>query len=258
MKYFALTRYIAVILPLQIFALFCIVWLWPEEILPLIGCLFNIQGLHFLVNFTNPFYGGELLSQSWFVTVIVLCYALLPTILAYKRRSGLSTKKILILWMVSLALTYIGLHIGYLCLFVSGFYLASEYTDLQLKPYKTFLMFVSAILLRIVCRFWFDDTVFYNNIVSFISNSTLAFSIIYFTKYHDTINLSKLNLCSFIDKYSYYIYIVHYYMLPYTYQRYDLFVATALFYLGTVILAVSLKWCHDGVSSFLLSKVSKA
>lgn len=258
LRNFATTRYFAVILPLQIFALFCVFLSWPDEIRPLLGCLFNIQGLHFLVNFSNPFYGGVYLSQSWFVTVIMLCYALLPSILTYKRRIGLSTKTILALWIVSFALAFLGMHLGYLCLFVSGFYLASDYTDLQLKPYKTIMLFVSAILLRVVCRYWFDDTVFYNDIVSSISNSTIAFSIIYITKYFDTIDLSKLRLFSFIDKYSYYIYIVHYCLLPFTYQRYGIFVSTVIFYLGTAVLAVSLKWCHDRVCLFLMSKISKA
>jgi hypothetical protein len=160
----------------------------------------------------------EGLVNTWFVTVIFLCYLLLLVVRKIDAQRVLKHWKIVVALaiLVQAALAYSGVQIGYLLEFFVGFYLAKT-TWLNKKCYGgvTFL-FILSFALRMVLRHYWDGTVAYDDIIASMSCNLTA---IWFVMTLMMWNLRKEELFKFLvdtkawrvlDISSYPLYLTHY------------------------------------------------
>lgn len=241
-------RYLKVSLPVQIFALILLAYFGIDEIRHTFIILLNLQGIGFLVD-TYLFDVGSNLSQTWFITVILICYSITPWLgnLIYNRR--LDHFSIIIIWLFTLILPYVGLHIENISLYITSFYFAATNKLIRFKMSILCVIMIIAAVLRIAGRYFFDGTILYNSTICTISMTLIAVSIMLLIRElslrKDNFNCkAKWELYKYVEKYSFYIYITHYCLIPITYQKYGITLATIQFTLYVIFLSFVLERLH--------------
>lgn len=190
----------------------------------LVYMLFNLQGISFLFSSINisaiPGFG-----HTWFLTVILICYLLLILVkkienkFSYKYTLKRVVNLISIFIIVDLLFVSFGVQLGYFLVFFIGY----VFGKLELKVtnkmcfFSTICMILS-LLIRLLGRRTFDDTIFYNNIIVIYTQTVLALWIFISIKWvvnkSKQLNvLSKSTITKIFESYSFYIYLTHYMFL---------------------------------------------
>ena len=254
---FFIKRILKVSLPVQVFSVILLILGLNTPKQTLIYLL-NMQGIGFLVNVPKSFECGHYLSQTWFVTVILLCYISLPLIYKVSRQGKMNVPKIILIFGVSCLTPYIGIYVGLLFLFFLSYYVGHH----ELLKRYSFTMILSSLILavsiRLVGRIFFDNTILYNDILSMISSFVLAVSIMLLIreisfKFPNVNRVCNSGIYKFIERYSYYIYITHYCLLPFTYHKFGVVSATLLFIVCVISLSIALKILHDVCEKSIVS-----
>lgn len=245
---FYLARLLKVSLPIQIYAIALLIVLGFSELKHTTVTLVNLQGLNSIYPVGELFDAGPNLSHTWFVTIIIVCYLLLPPL--SRIVEGITTKHIILMWICVLVLPFLGITLQYIALFVTSYFVAYKKS---LKDYNIWLPLIAIVLalaFRIAGHRYFDDTVLYTDIIVTISHFIMAAAIMLLIKkwslrYHEAAEKVVSNRTfKFLEKYSFYIYITHYCLIIPIYHQYGIGVATLLFLAGTFVLTLLLGRVH--------------
>jgi peptidoglycan/LPS O-acetylase OafA/YrhL len=176
--------------------------------------MFNMQGLNHILKWIPLGIG------PWFFTVIELCYFFF---LAYdsikiKNISKYSVVFLLCFFMFVTILQFFGINLGGIFIFFLGCFLCrrKEYFDKLTNKWAIAPIIGSiSVIMRLVGKVYFDNTTFYDNVLSSVTHSMLALSIFIFLKYCDNrFNKAVCSIASFpvikwLDKISVYVYLTH-------------------------------------------------
>lgn len=180
--------------------------------------IFNLQGMGWIQDFVVIPSIGDI-GILWFLTVIYICYLFVPAINFYFERIDRSIWFKGLLIGIIFLLNYAGLHLGYILTFLIGYWAGKKGIYIRVK--KHLIIFLISTLIcqffRLLMRKYFDDTIFYNYIVVYISHTSLACfflavidNIVYLFRKTDRFLKSYQSLIRKLDNLSMYIYIVHY------------------------------------------------
>lgn len=221
--------------------------------------LVNIQGLAFFLPGKWIFFREQsILAPLWFVTVIMLCYCLVP--LLQKIRNRLPPFRMCMVLMAVLAAAcygigvFTGIMLYYFLTFAAG-YCMGWYGEAQcIKPIPfsgytvcTMLLQILRLWLRAVC----DGTAYYQ---AFVGMSHMALGIWIFGMFfllgrflpELMQRLAQSRLVTVLDGISLYVYMTHSVFIvsalsPYKYTE-NLLISTVLFFLLSFASAIVLRW----------------
>lgn len=259
-KSFYLKRYLKICLPVQLWiVIIFVVWHEMGDVRSFIIYFMNLSGLSWIKKDLLPPYGGNgmgsLLGHTWFVTIIVLCYLLIPLI--QKICSRLKKENILcgllLLWFVTIMAAFNGIQIYYFALFLSAYFAA--FYNIRLKEpgggIKQALYSVVLFLIlagRIPLHQNIRLATFYDNVYVHMSQSLFAIWIMIticalyksLKKYMDSLSKTCFYRC--LEKLSYFIYIVQGSLRVIVYDRYTIWQASVIFITATIGAAMVIYW----------------
>ncbi|MBQ8894620.1 MAG: acyltransferase [Clostridia bacterium] len=193
--------------------------------------LLDLQGLNYTYWKFEYFGAVEGCGHLWFVTTIMLCYALTP--LMQRIKSKASSKISFTIWSVvlfglQLIFIYLGFQLSYVFTFFLGFLLAGKEWRKGNKHYLYITMLMAAFMgIRLVARRFVDGTDFYDRFWALVSATAIAawlfYTVYYFkNKIGRVFELLNCRVVHFIEKISYCFYITHYIFLwgPYSVFHY--------------------------------------
>lgn len=199
----------------------------PIDVFELLNYIFCLQGLNFICSFL-PFSEISLLGHLWFVTIILICY-LLTIIIKHIEKRNNSSEVIIISIMIVVSIydfvfTIFNLpriYMGYFITYFIGYYVA-RYKHSQ--KHNTFIifgvfLFLLSIMGRLGCKHFFDAS--NQNLyiaTTYITRPMLAISVYFIVDYlTNKINLlnslAKTKFWQVLDKYSFFVYLIHYFFL---------------------------------------------
>lgn len=212
-KSFYKKRFFKIIIPMYIFML-------PLFIIQIINMKFEIKYfIIYLFNLQGILGGIEGARHLWFLTAIVFCYLLLPIlqVIKNKKNNKINNFFIIFLGIISIVVCYINRTIGMqmICLFtfaIGYFYFGELYLKKNIHMIKLIGIFLIDIIFRLAMKMCLDETVTYDLIIVGITQIIASVSIMLFVR-----NINKRTiagkLLNVFDKYSFYIYITHYFFI---------------------------------------------
>ena len=259
-KSFYFSRYLRVALPSQIWSLVILTITCTWSAVNILFIL-NLQGIGWIFDKFEGVISNEYISHTWFVTVILLNYLLLP-VLSVVVNNRLRNILIVILVVITVLMNYVGVHLFYITLFVCVFYIARDWAFEKNRMWHSFLVMSISVVIRLMARKYCDGTILYNNIIVPFTQSLIAISIMMIINYlccnHEKIQLivKKSRCINYIDKHSYSIYLVHYCLIPIAFNasKSSMIVKTIIFLTGTVVISYIL----DSCTRFLANTIKKA
>ena len=240
---------------------------WITEI----SYIFNLQGILFINWDFFRNYVTEItnLGPLWFMTIIMICYLMLPLIQNFKNRhTDKKNKKFIYLaWIIALFLISLFLQLTtktvtfYFIVFLVGYLLSdlkideSEFSRIKTMIY--ILIVPIMVALRVVLRYFIDGTVVYTSLIN-IFHSIMGISLMClglelykcFTGIFDKVGHSKIFV--FLDGASVYIYLVHGIFcmgVMNVYDRFSITIATVVFAVVTLICAKVLWIITDTINA---------
>ena len=169
------------------------------------------------------------LAQTWFLTPLLICYALL---LIYKRfvEWRCNHNSILVYAGVAIFLCCLdicllllwGLQIGYIFIFFLGYFVGKRMDEWNKKSNcnksETILtiVMVFAVIVRLLCREYADDSVLYEQFVAIFSHAVIAVWFVQTIQYIEQKRprlietVASYRIIIWLDKNSFYIYLTHY------------------------------------------------
>lgn len=191
-----------------------------ENLWGLLFCLFDLQGLPFLVKGTDSYLLSGL-NHLWFLTALMLCYLLTPAVKKIKREM---TKKDFVLFCIVgtlgiVLLAYAGIYVEYIFIYFLGYFLAKLWKQHTNRQYFLLtIIFIIAMIIRLAGRYFWDGTIAYDVIIAGLTDNVLAIWIFGTVKWLGTKTefigeLANNRVIRYFEGLSYYIYIVHYYFL---------------------------------------------
>lgn len=207
--------------------------------------------------------GGGMMAHTWFVTIILICYCMVPFL---KKIPNVKKNCVHIitfaLLSIAVLLSLLSLNIFYFIAFILSYYYAgSQYDVKRHKIVMIIAIMCVSILVRLSGKMLFDNSYFYSITIVNITQTILAFLFFILTK--EVTESSQLmkkfgesQIVGWLDKNSYYIYIVHYGIIPFIYTNFSLPLASILFCLGTLLLAIVLSGIDKGIL-YLVSRLRR-
>ena len=159
-------------------------------------------------------------EQTWFITPLLLCYAITPLLDRYitLQRTKMQITILVIaavgtklLWAIPespVCGTLLSLVSVYVIAFVVGRFF-DKLTFTKVKALVTFVVMCIAFGMRLAARHFFDGTVFYDRIACGYTQDLAAFCIFYLFAVLFQ-NIQPLKWVSFIGEISFEVYLVHY------------------------------------------------
>lgn len=259
-------RWVKVCFPVLVWDAVLFLLHWESDVRSFFTYACSIQGLSWISDFLDFYEVNRGLGHTWFLTVILLCYFLVPALQSAEKRgffarSGIAWN-LLILWAFAalLPLAHVQGSV-YVAVFITGYL----FRCCRLKQRITgkALLFGAVLfglsgLTRLALRHYFDGTVFYEDIAVRVTMAYMACYIVAFClKAADAFPKQAAKLCSgkafrWLEDNSFYIYIVHMKFLNWEiYGNCNLAVSTVLFIVWNVVMAMALKWGSDLLWKFI-------
>ena len=224
----------------------------------LINNLFDVKYIYIhLFNLQYFFEGIMGGTHLWFLTVIVICYIFT----LYKEKILKYIKKTFYLFsyiLISCIAAYVNYKICNLMFMILVYFLGMYYRNIEKNKHyninKTILIVISAIILKLLIRCYYDGTPFYDCIVYSVVHFMLAYA--FFTTIKFIISNSKFKsncIVDFFDGISYYIYIVHYMLIVGPVSL----IGTTGIYLVDVILVIVISLIMGVILKFICTKIVK-
>lgn len=236
----------------------------------------NLQGLLFINRkwFSQFFSAIPNLAPLWFITVIMLCYSMVP--LFQKIRDRIKPDKkiktylgiLLPLYLIALVVELTtGTNFFYILVFWTGYIIADiDYDKLAFSTRNSVIwsvLAISMLALRVVLKVKFGGADWYASAVS-VEHTALGLSIMLlimemgkkFPAIYERIGHFKA--VAFLDDMSFYIYLVHgIFCMGVTniYSYFRLIPATILFVLATLIYAGIVRYFTQNIDIKLLSRI---
>ena len=252
LRSFFVGRIIRVALPCQIWAIVLfVVTLFAYPLNTLVTVL-NMQGLGWILPKVGLLEGSPWLSHTWFVTIILLCYCLVPWLRNHYQIFSLLSLGVL--YLICIGLLFIEINLTYFVLFMISYILGAIKFDVSKISNLICVMLISiSLAIRLLGHHYFDSTVLYNGVIVITTHHLIAASIIVIianiVKKRTLVKkIVDSKITTFVDKHSYSIYIVHYAVIEVIYSNTNIVVASVLFIFSTIILAVIL----DGIGNYCM------
>lgn len=266
-------RYLAVMFPATILILavllagFCVGHRYNA--ITVVTYLLNLQGLEFFVpGFHNYFAAITVLGPLWFITVIMLCYCMIPVLQKYREKMlawKYSTLAMICAVPVGYGLMMLtGFNPMYFLTFAIGYFLAAKgtFAPVRMRWFLTFsAVMLFAQIFRLILRALCDGTSVYQNYTQ-VSHLVLGVWILYFFFAFEqmfpkiTQALAEHKLVVAGNDISFYVYLVHYSFCKGALNFYELIdnllLSTAAFAVATIISALILK----KITVFLQAKLT--
>ena len=264
-KRFFIKRIVSVSCPAVLVSVFTMIALLiagvSVSIPTVIAYLFDLEGLLFLNwSFVSRFFNQiDSLGPLWFTTIIMLCYLLIPLLqMVYKR---LVLKKIGIFIFVAVGILICVLvkpyfELSYFLFYIIG-YIAGKnelMKKINLKWLAIYSLIVcAAIIIRLILHNFFDDTELYTTYAG-LSHFVLG---IWFVVLYSWLNnrfsimfkkISERKVTKTLDKYSYYIFLVHGVFCMGAFNLFELMplhFAVLLFLVATVSFAIIIRFLSN-------------
>ena len=191
------------------------------SILDVIMHFLNLQGINNIF-LQIKYYPFSSCSITWFMTIIMFCYFLVPFLQHTRDNKKLERGgKISVIGIVLVVLlTFANIRIHYLWVFIVGYLLSYHYKQIG-KKHVFISLLVTALLwgVRIFSRGFIDGTILYDEIIAVFSGDMLAILLLICMKYFGGYSqrffeiierVSKNKIINWLDKMSLYIYLTHY------------------------------------------------
>ena len=236
----------------------------------ILAYLLNLQGLGFLYGKFYRFFSEILvLGPLWFVTIISLCYCLVPFLQKYRERFR-AWKYSFACILCTVPICYFlavssGFNVVHLLTFAIGYYLSAKNT-LQPTRLSRFALYSGVMLafqiLRLVLMAVCDGTAIYHNYATY-SHMVLDIWILYFffafEQYFPAVTdwLANSRPITVGSDLSLYVYMTHFCFCRGPLNCFlltnNLFLASVAFLMATLIAALLLKKATEIVQTFLTS-----
>ena len=258
-KKYVIGRYVRVALPSQIWAIIIFTITLGSYAVNTLMVVLNIQGLSWIIQYPDIPNGGPYLSHSWFVTVILICYVLVPVLNGCNHR--ITWRHIAFLYIMGIALEFVNINIFYFLLFVVSFYVSSN--EVRVNKLNSILIVGSIVLciaIRLAGHEFLDGTKIYNDyITTFTHQISAAAIIILCSKITEKTNMisriTESKIGEFIEQHSYSIYLVHYSLIPIIFSNMSVLPATIAFLAATAVLALGLDLIAGKAGVLILTRV---
>lgn len=258
-KMYFISRYNRVALPSQLWAIIVFIISFGGYVINTLMVILNLQGTSWIIQNANIPDGGPFLSHSWFVTIILICYAFVPFLGKYIHK--IEWNILVVLYIVGFGLRLININIFYFLLFAVAFYISAK----QIEVFKIKNVLVVGILVlcfgvRLLGHRYMDDTKLYNDYIVSFTHQIAAVAIMilcskFVRKYKCISKITDSRVGRFIEHHSYSIYLVHYSLIPVLYTKLTLPLATICFILSTALLAVGLDFVSGKVEKAIMKRV---
>lgn len=216
---------IRILIPYYLFIiiLFCIYEITAVEDVSLfqwVFCLLNLQGFNYTCWGFEAYGAVGGVGHLWFLTTIMLCYLITPFLDKFKE--VLFSKKRIFVFVITsfvlvLILMYCGLQLSYVMIYIFGYFAC---VNKELYKNKYYLLISVGMLVCTILRFLFrsklDATNFYDRYYVHVSSLAIAAWIFYTVRlFSDKMRvifnkIAGSRIMSFLEKISFYVYIVHY------------------------------------------------
>ena len=210
-KKFYKDRFLKIMIPIYIFLI-------PIFIIQMSKGTFNIfKLLIYLFNLQGIFGGIDGASHLWFITAIGICYLLLPIFQFIKKEKKLSLIFNIMLFGITIVFCFINRTLGMIFICISTYSFGYFYFGLFYNNKKSckllICVFLINISIRVLFKYLFDETVLYDLILVGITQNICSICIIQLIKHIDINNIKYKMIINIVDKYSFYIYITHYFFM---------------------------------------------
>ena len=182
--------------------------------------LLNIDWILLTLGLQGSVVGVLGAEQTWFITPLLLCYAITPLLdrcITQQRTKKqiaaliIVTASMKLLWAIPkspVCNTLLSLVSVYIIAFVIGSFF-DKLTFSKAKALVAFMAMCIAFGMRLLARYFFDGTVFYDRIACGYTQILAAFCIFYLFAVVFQ-NIQPLKWVSFIGEISFEVYLVHY------------------------------------------------
>lgn len=205
-KDFFYNRFKKLMLPFYIFLIYII----------FLNILKNDFAFRYLFSnlFNLQYFFGSLsgMEHLWFMTELMICYLITPILYSLKKSSIIKRYTLIGLLLVLSILCVLFSNtlanaILYLCVYILGFYYTTNNNKYNLL--KSVCLFCLAIIVRLVSKNYFDNTIFYNSYIVFATHTVISISLfnIFLSIFK---NVKSNTLIDWFDSISFYVYICHY------------------------------------------------
>lgn len=157
-------------------------------------------------------------EHLWFLTVLMLCYLVTPIIDKIRKKNSKYLSSILL--SLSIILTFVvmylfneqlGLYMLQINMFIVSYILGA--INFKCKTYKgiglALIMGTSGVVIRIIGRMFFDQTIFYDNILVQLTQFLMGISILMIFQFIFKNKPGKIILM--LESISFEVYLVHYF-----------------------------------------------
>lgn len=239
---------------------------WGGQFIPKqwIVLFVNLQGLtNFLffndqIGYWSPLNIG--LGHFWFVTIILLCYLLVPVVNAcYKQLPWLQRNVwkflLLLLFVAEPILVYYNITIGNILIFFIGFFFAKKKIVITPKLFTwsmiAMCLFVS---LRVLSRNYLDDTILYNHYISGLASKAIGIGIVMMVfQIRDWCpvfvdKIAKWKVIVWLDSIIYEVFLVHHIFIKGSWSVFN--------FVNSTVEAVGFMLVISLAGSYLLHKIS--
>ena len=275
-KKFLINRFIKLLIPVYIIVILLSIYYYNRcglffVIKNAVLHILNLQGLPFIFLGVNiPGYSE--LAQTWFLTVLVICYILMLFCkrIELKINKNISLRLFVIitlcLFLIDAAFLLGRIQLGYIIVFFIGYFWGKycdtnqrEKIEIKGEIVLSFIMLFS-IGSRLFIRKYFDDTLLYNHFISIISHFFIAFWIFYTIQFFESIfpyiieKITNNWIFIFFEKHNFYIYLTHYMffygVLNINQYNLSLTVKLLIMFMGTLILSIVLRFLTQIITNF--------
>lgn len=210
-KKFYISRFKKIIIPMYIFIVVILLLNF------LIKKVFNIKYLIIYLFDVQYIFGGVNGAEHlWFLTIIMICYILLPIIIKHKEHIlkinniNIYIISILVAYLLSIINTKIALFLIYFTTFLIGFINSNKKKGFQYL--SNALIIIIALITRLIGRKILDGTIMYDIIIVSYTQIIISISIFNIIKrlMIDTKIEHTNKIINYISNISFYIYITHY------------------------------------------------
>lgn len=233
-------------------------------------CL-NLEGLLFINGdiFSMFFKYIPGLGHLWFITIIMICYLLIPVLQKASSKIMHPTCFIIVFFLIasviSIAISnYCSLF--YFVIFATGYF--AKKINLLERVNVYFLLIYTAIFLaaifgRLLLQQTMDGTSVYSLYVTISHLFVGTWFVILFSFLNNKFptilaKIADLKVTKLFDSYSFYIYLTHGVLCMETFNVYEFFslpLATILFFGGTIISTFLLKYISDIINQAIYKKI---
>ncbi|MBQ7133162.1 MAG: acyltransferase [Ruminococcus sp.] len=233
-------------------------------------CL-SLEGLLFIAGDISSMFFKYIpgLGHLWFITIIIICYLLIPVLQKVSSKSMHPTRFLIVFFLVASVISIVISNycsLFYFVIFATGYF--SKRINLLERVNTSFLLiytaiFFAAILGRLLLQQTMDGTSVYSSYVAISHLFVGTWFVVLFSFLNNKFptiltKIADLKVTKLFDSYSFYIYLTHGVLCIDTFNVYEFFslpLATILFFGGTIISTFLLKYISDIINKVLYKKI---